>query len=117
MMRIARLALVLTVVAGLAGLASGEASSAPRPRFAGNLFLETTTSNHLITVDTETGRSRTLPISLNCGDALFCVVPTGGDIVIGSVGRTYVYHPSAPGPPRSRRIGKGWIIFPSATDG
>jgi hypothetical protein len=116
MMRVARFALALTVVAGLAGLASGEASSAPRTRLAGNLFLETTTSNHLIAVDTETGRSRPLPISLNCGDALFCVVPTGGDIVIGSVGRTYVYDPSAPGPPRSHRIGKGWIIFPSASD-
>jgi hypothetical protein len=86
-------------------------------RFADALFVDAGPSDHLIAVDTHTGRARTLPIRLDCGDAEFCLVASGGELVIGSVGRTHVYDPSRPGPPRGRRLGRGWIVIPSATDG
>jgi hypothetical protein len=86
-------------------------------RAPGALFVETTTSDRLIAVDIHTGRPRTLPIRLDCGDAEFCLVPSGGRLVIGSVGRTYVDDPAAPGHPRRHRIGSGWIVIPSANDG
>jgi hypothetical protein len=115
----ARVALALGVmsVTVLAGCWGNHPSPRGHAGVADTLFLDAGPSDHLIALDTHTGRSRTLPIRLNCGDAMFCIVPTGGKLVIGSVGRTYVYDPLRPDPPRRRRLGGGWIVIPSATHG
>jgi hypothetical protein len=112
-----RPALGLLAAAILGGCGVTAADPSNPPDTVGTLFLETTTSDKLIAVDTHTGRSRTLPIRLGCGDADFCLVASDGKLVIGSVGATYVYDPLRPGPPRRRTIGPGWIIVPSTTEG
>lgn len=68
------------------------------------LYLRASTSNQLISVDPRTGQSKRLPIELNCGDTPHCLIPTGGELVIGSVGRTFAYDPLASGSPRARRL-------------
>jgi hypothetical protein len=110
------------VLAGiiLAGCGGGATTPSKEARFSGTLYLEgpaTGNLDRLVALDIHTGRARTLPIDVGCTDAEDCLVPSGGKLVIGSVGRTYVYDPSSPGPPRRQRIGNGWIIVPSVTDG
>jgi hypothetical protein len=84
---------------------------------AGTLFLAGPSKyDKLVALDTRTGHEHTLPIT-GCGcDADFCLVPSGGKLVIGSPGKTTVYDPGRPGPPRAQPIGKGWEIVPSAND-
>jgi hypothetical protein len=117
-MRHVWLGLGVMLAAALAGCDGGASSPTRHARSIGKLFLEGPAKHgNLIAVDTHTGRIRRLPIKAACGDAQNCLVPSGGKLVIGSVGRTYVYDPRRPGRPRAQRIGNGWIIVPSATDG
>jgi len=73
--------------------------------------------DRLARFDTATGETKLLPISLGCGDTMFCLIPTGASIVIGSVDRTFAYEPGEGGKPRTKRIGDGWISLPSSTPG
>lgn len=83
------------------------------------LYLRATTSKtgELTSVNAQTGETRTLPIDVSCGDTPFCLISTGRDLVISSVGRTTVYDPRQQGRPRDQRMGAGWITVPSADPG
>ena len=85
-------------------------SNRPTSR-ADTLYLRTTRNTHLIAVDAATGNTTQLPIPLGCGDAMFCLVPAGSQLVIGGVGQTSVYDPSSPGRPKAKHLGNGWSIF------
>jgi hypothetical protein len=116
-MRIRAAALVASIALTLVGWGTPRAHEGQRGGLGGDVFLETTRSNHLVAVDPRSGGWRELRVALNCGDAEFCLVASGRAIVIGSPGRTRVYHPAARGRPTTRRIGGGWITFPSVTAG
>ena len=68
-------------------------------------------------IDLATGAVTRLRLRMSCGDTPFCLISTGGELVISSVGRTSAYDPGAPGRPRAARLGDGWITVPSAEDG
>jgi hypothetical protein len=109
---------ISVVLAVLLGGCGGGATPNEHPQSHDTLFLEGPGKyDKLVALDTRTGRARTLPIT-GCGcDADFCLVPSGGKLVIASPGKTSVYDPSRPGPPRAQQIGTGWEIVPSATPG
>ena len=68
-------------------------------------------------IDVSTGEVKRLRVRMSCGDTPFCLISTGGELVISSVGRTTTYNPAAPGRAGAARLGNGWITIPSATDG
>ncbi len=114
-----RLALAIAALV-LAGCGASSAGLSDPSRPSDLLVIEATAPTKIdqpIAVHARTGRSRVLPFTDGCGDAQFCLVASAGKLVIGEVGRTYVYDPAAPGRPRKRRIGSGWIIVPSMTAG
>jgi hypothetical protein len=116
-MRRISLALAAIVAALLVGC-GGAPRSDHAARSAGTLYLEGLTKyDKLVALDLQTGRTRKLPV-WGCGcDATFCLVPSGGKLVIGGVSNTHVYDPTAPAGQRDRRIGNGWVIVPSPTPG
>jgi hypothetical protein len=71
----------------------------------------------LFKVDLTTGEVTRLRLRMSCGDTPFCLISTGGELVISSVGRTTAYNPAAGGRPRAGRLGNGWITVPSTHDG
>jgi len=71
----------------------------------------------LFEIDLAAGEIEPLRLRMSCGDTPFCLISTGGELVIGSVGRTTAYDPAAPGRPQAARLGDGWITVPSARDG
>jgi hypothetical protein len=68
-------------------------------------------------IDLSTGEVKRLHVRVSCGDTPFCLISTGGELVISSVGRTTTYNPAAPGRARAARLGNGWITIPSTDDG
>jgi hypothetical protein len=68
-------------------------------------------------IDISTGDVKRLRVRPSCGDTPFCLISTGGELVISSVGRTSTYNPAAPGRARAARLGNGWITIPSTTNG
>src|SRR5688572_28812859 len=71
----------------------------------------------LYEVDPATGEVKRLRLRMGCGDTPFCLIATGGELVISSVGRTTAYDPAAAGRPRAARLGDGWVTVPSTHDG
>jgi hypothetical protein len=68
-------------------------------------------------IDISTGEVKRLRVRASCGDTPFCLISTGGELVISSVGRTTTYNPAAPGRAGAARLGNGWITIPSTDDG
>jgi hypothetical protein len=121
-------ALVLGIAAVLLSRGGGEAGQPPD---AGNarssaegkqsdvLFARAIVDSRegLYEIDLTTGQVRRLHLRLSCGDTPFCLISTGGELVISSVGRTTAYNPAAGGRLRTARLGNGWITVPSTHDG
>lgn len=115
---------VLLVVALLAhdrgDHGSGSAGTA-RPPAAGAggdlLFMRVLPDDRLVRVDPRSGHVRVVPIQLACGDALFCLIATGRQLIISDPGRTLAYAPSASDNPHPAQVGNGWITVPSQTPG
>lgn len=74
-------------------------------------------SEAIFELDPATGRLTRLRIRASCGDTPFCLISTGGELIVSSARRTTTYDPAAPTGERTARIGKGWITIPSTTDG
>jgi hypothetical protein len=68
-------------------------------------------------IDLATGEVRRLGIRASCGDTPFCLISTGGELVISSGGRTTTYNPAAAGRAGTARLGSGWITIPSTDAG
>jgi hypothetical protein len=68
-------------------------------------------------IDISTGRVKRLHVRASCGDTPFCLISTGGELVISSGARTTTYNPAAPARARAARLGNGWITIPSTDDG
>jgi hypothetical protein len=68
-------------------------------------------------IDTSSGEINRLHVRVSCGDTPFCLISTGGELVISSVGRTTTYDSAAPARDRIARVGNGWITIPSTTNG
>ncbi len=68
-------------------------------------------------IDTSSGEIKRVHVRASCGDTPFCLISTGGELVISSVGRTTTYSPAAPARDRTARVGNGWITIPSTTNG
>ena len=71
----------------------------------------------LFAIDTASGEVKRVRVRLSCGDTPFCLISTGGELIISSGGRTTAYNPAAPGRTGLARLGKGWIAIPSANSG
>jgi hypothetical protein len=67
----------------------------------------------LFAIDVSTGEVKRPGLRMSCGDTPFCLISTGGELVISSVGRTTTYKPGA----RAARLGNGWITIPSTNSG
>jgi hypothetical protein len=119
LMRRVLMSLVAMLAFALAGCGGSGSTSSTGSGIHGTLFLEGPAKGNLdrlVALDIHTGRTRTLPIMVGCADATYCLVSSGGKLVIGS-GNTSVYDPGRPGRPQGRKIGWAWSIVPSATDG
>ena len=68
-------------------------------------------------IDIRSGEIKRLHVRASCGDTPFCLISTGGKLVISSVGRTTTYNPAGPVRDRAARVGRGWITIPSTTNG
>lgn len=69
-------------------------------------------------VDPTTGTVKRVRLpAFNCGDTPFCLISTGGELVVSSLGRTTAYDPAGRGRRQTARVGNGWITLPSTTDG
>lgn len=68
-------------------------------------------------IDTSSGEINRLHVRASCGDTPFCLISTGGELVISSVGRTTTYNPAGPARDRAARVGNGWTTIPSTTNG
>lgn len=71
----------------------------------------------IFAIDTASGDVNRVRVRLSCGDTPFCLISTGGELVISSGGRTTAYNPAASGRTRAARLGNGWITLPSAKNG
>jgi hypothetical protein len=66
-------------------------------------------------IDLRADKVKRLRIPASCGDTPSCLISTGGELIVSSVGRTTTYNPAAS--TQVARIGNGWITVPSARDG
>jgi hypothetical protein len=71
----------------------------------------------ILEIDLTSGKVERLRLPFNCGDTPFCLISTGGELVISSGGRTVAYKPGARGRHQIARIGNGWMTVPSTHDG
>lgn len=117
-------ALLLAIAAGLVLFGGEDADQSPDERSARSssaagqsdvLFARAIVDSRegLFEIDLTTGDVKRLRLRMGCGDTPFCLISTGGELVVSSVGRTTAYKPGAP----TARLGNGWITVPSARDG
>jgi hypothetical protein len=121
---------LLLAVGGILLLGGGEGADHARdegnPRAgaatgkSGLLFVRAVVKSDegVFAIDVATGKIKKLHLpGLNCGDTPFCLISSGDELVISSVGRTTAYNPAARGRHGRARLGNGWITVPSTTDG
>src|SRR5688572_10990674 len=120
---------VVLLLAGGEGGEQGRDEAAPRSSAAagqsGLLFVRAAVDSEgaavvdegVFAIDLSTGEAERVRIRFNCGDTPFCLISTGGELVVSSVGRTTAYNPAARGGDQLARVGDGWITVPSTTDG
>ena len=68
-------------------------------------------------IDMRSGEIERLRVRASCGDTPFCLISSGGKLVISSVGRTTTYNPADSARAGTARVGNGWITIPSTTGG
>lgn len=97
----------------------GSARSSAAPERSDVLFVRAVVDSRegIFEVDSTTGRIKRLRLRVNCGDTPSCLISTGGELVISSVGRTTAYQPAAAGRAATAQLGNGWITVPSKDEG
>ena len=93
------------------------ASAATNDR--GTLFVRAVVHSRegVFAIEMPSGDMTRLRVRALCGDTPFCLISSGGKLVISSASRTTTYDPTAPARARADRVGNGWITLPSTTDG
>lgn len=114
---------LIAVVVGLAVTAGdGSEDDAGQAQVGGpsppdTLFMRAITRNseRILAVDAAQGEITDPKLDFYCGDARYCLIASGDQLVISSLRRTTVYDPSDSADPVS--IGRGWTSVPSVDEG